>query len=219
MQMPDESLQAYYAARAPEYDRVYSKPERQADLREIERWLPQLLAGRRVLEIACGTGYWTQFIAPTAAQLVAVDTSAEVVNLACARVAPERASFVLADAYRLPARAGGFDAAFAGFWYSHVPRQRVREFLVELHRALAPGALVVLVDNRYVDGSSTPIGAHDEHGNTYQMRPLDDGSTREVLKNFPSEAELRDAAAPLASRIRHHEWKYFWALEYVVGQP
>ena len=35
-----EAMQGYYAARAPEYDRVYLKPERQADLRAIEAWLP-----------------------------------------------------------------------------------------------------------------------------------------------------------------------------------
>jgi hypothetical protein len=50
------TLRDYYAARAPEYDKVYSKPERQADLRELERWLPPLFAASDVLEIACGTG-------------------------------------------------------------------------------------------------------------------------------------------------------------------
>ena len=50
-------LQSYYAARAGEYDAIYRKPERQADLRAIEQWLPSVLRGRRVLEIACGTGY------------------------------------------------------------------------------------------------------------------------------------------------------------------
>ena len=37
--MTDAAMQDYYAARAREYDEVYRKPERQADLREIERWL------------------------------------------------------------------------------------------------------------------------------------------------------------------------------------
>lgn len=50
-------MQAYYAARAREYDQDCAKPERQADLRAIERWLPPLFAGTRVLEVACGTAY------------------------------------------------------------------------------------------------------------------------------------------------------------------
>ena len=38
----------YYASRAPEYDRVYLKPERQSDLDAIRRWLPPLFAGKSV---------------------------------------------------------------------------------------------------------------------------------------------------------------------------
>ena len=43
---------------------------------------------------------------------------------------------------------GGFAAGFAGFWFSHVPRSRVGEFLRGFHAALSPGAKVVLLDNR-----------------------------------------------------------------------
>jgi hypothetical protein len=56
MPPPNDPLQAYDAAGAPEYDRVYAKPERQPGLRKIERWLPRVFAGRCVLEVACGTG-------------------------------------------------------------------------------------------------------------------------------------------------------------------
>ena len=55
----ERKLQSYYASRAPEYDEVYRKPERQADLRSIERWLPPHFSGVAMLEVACGTGYWT----------------------------------------------------------------------------------------------------------------------------------------------------------------
>ena len=69
---PDEDLAAYYAARAAEYDRVYLKPERQDDLRQIEDWLPGRFDGKHVLELACGTGWWTRLIAPRAASVLAV---------------------------------------------------------------------------------------------------------------------------------------------------
>ena len=50
-----------------------------------------------------------------------------------------------------------------------------------------------MLDNNYVIGSSTPISRTDANGNTYQARPLQDGSTHEVLKNFPSQAELKQS--------------------------
>ena len=51
------------------------------------------------------------------------------------------------------------------FWWSHVPRQRIGEFLASLHGRLEPGARVVLMDNRFVEGSSTPVSEIDAYGN------------------------------------------------------
>ena len=82
----ESSLRSYYSARAPEYDRVYLKPERQTDLGALKQWLPPLFAGARVLEVACGTGFWTQFIAPVAAEVVAIDAAPEMIRIATARV-------------------------------------------------------------------------------------------------------------------------------------
>lgn len=207
----------YYAARAPEYDRIYLKPERQPDLREIEAWLPAVFAGRTLLEVACGTGYWTQFIAPVAGRVLAIDAAPETLQVARQRVTSANVEFVTGDAYALPAEAKGFESAFAGFWFSHIPKSRVAEFLAGLHRALVPGARVVFLDNRYVEGNSTPISERDGEGNTYQLRRLEDGSSHKVLKNFPSEGELRDAFQGGARDLRVHQWKYYWALEYAVN--
>jgi demethylmenaquinone methyltransferase/2-methoxy-6-polyprenyl-1,4-benzoquinol methylase len=209
-------MQAYYAARAPEYDRIYAKPERQDDLRAIEAWLPTVCAGRSLLEIACGTGYWTQFLAPVATRVLALDAAPETLQIARSRVASANVEFITGDAYALPPAATGFEAAFAGFWFSHIPNRRVPEFLAGLHRALVPGARVVFLDNRYVEGNSTPICERDGEGNTYQMRTLDDGSSYKLLKNFPDEADLRQATQGVARDLRLREWKYYWALEYTV---
>lgn len=215
--MSDEPLQSYYAARASEYDRIYRKPERQGDLRAIERWLPPKFAGARVVEIACGTGYWTQFIAPVAAQLLAIDAAAETLAIAKSRVPEGKVDFVLGDAYALPRHIGPFDAAFAGFWFSHVPKARRREFLLGLAARLEPGARVVLLDNRYVEGSSTPLSAQDADGDSYQTRHLDDGSTHQVLKNFPSETELQELMAGLGKHAAFTVWEYYWAFEYTAA--
>jgi demethylmenaquinone methyltransferase/2-methoxy-6-polyprenyl-1,4-benzoquinol methylase len=209
-------LENYYATRAPEYDRVYGKPERQADLRAIERWLPGLFAGKSLIEIACGTGYWTQFLAPAARSVLALDASHEVLEIARSRVIAGHASFVLGDAYHPPEAQAPFESAFAGFWLSHVQKARLRQFFHGLHQTLAPGAKVVLLDNRFVEGSSTPLSEQDAEGNTYQARPLDDGSVHRVLKNFPTERALREVVSGMADDVAYHQWRYFWALEYVA---
>ena len=211
-------MQSYYAARAGEYDRVYQKPERQSDLRQIEQWLPALLSGATVLELACGTGYWTRFIAPVASAVVAIDSAPETLRIARQRVNASNVRFQIGDAYALSPAGRSFDAAFAGFWFSHVPLERQHGFLAGLNSALAPGARVVLLDNLFVEGSSSPVAEQDGNGNTYQCRTLSDGSTHRVLKNFPDEVQLRALAAQgLGERAAYRRWQYYWAFEYRVA--
>lgn len=212
-------MRDYYAARASEYDGVYLKPERQSNLREIEQWLPGVFSGQSVLEVACGTGYWTRILAPNCARVLAVDAAPETIRIAKSRVAGQAVEFVVGDAYQLPLQTAPLDAGFAGFWWSHLPRARIAEFLRGFHASMKPGARVVFLDNRFVDGSSSPISETDAEGNTYQQRVLANGTVHRVLKNFPSAAELRAAVAPLASDVRCREWEHFWALEYVTANP
>lgn len=211
-------LAAYYARRAPEYERIYARQERQPDLHRLRAWLAGALAGHDVLEVACGTGYWTEAFAGTARATRATDANEEVLAIARAKAwGAARVEFAVADAYALPPASPPYSAAFAGFWWSHVPRRRLETFLTGLHARLAPGALVIFMDNRYVEGSSHPIMRTDADGNTYQLRRLDDGSTHEVLKNFPSEADLLAAVANFGREPEVAWTNYFWTLRYRVG--
>ena len=90
----------------------------------------------------------------------------------------------------------------------------MRDFLRGFHQALAPGASVVFMDNVYVEGSSTPISRTDGDGNTYQVRRLNDGSTHEVLKNFPSAQELHAAVNGLGEQVQVEFLQYYWILRY-----
>lgn len=212
----ESSMAAYYARRAEEYETIFQKPERQNDLRALRTFVVETFAGRNVLEVACGTGYWTQALARSAASVTAVDLNDEVLEIARAKPgARENVDFRREDAYALPSFPQLFTGGLAGFWWSHVPKARLRPFLTGLHRAFAPGATMVFLDNAYVQGSSTPVSRRDADGNTYQRRTLSDGSTYEVLKNFPTEDELRQTLHGLASHVRVGFLPHYWVLTYV----
>jgi trans-aconitate methyltransferase len=212
MKQIDASLSTYYSARAAEYDSIYQKPERQRDLREIEAWVEAEFANTDVLEIACGTGYWTQFIARSARSVLAFDLADESMNIARARVNLPHVQFVRGDAYAPPVSGRKHKAAFAGFWFSHIPVSRRLAFARTLVNHLSTDAQIVLLDNRYVEGSSTPLDGRDDEGNTYQLRRLNDGSTHRVIKTFPTQEELRLLLQPLAARIDYHQWEHYWAV-------
>lgn len=208
----------YYKRRAAYYERVYHKPERQTDLRTMEAWLPGVFKGRRVLEIACGTGWWTPFGAREAASWLATDLNPETTDVARAKDLPTCVRFETVDAYSL-AELGQqtFDAAFAGCWWSHVPLSRLPTWLDTLHARLEPGARVVMLDNSFAQTSSTPLTRSDAEGNTYQNRTLDDGSVHEVLKNFPTQEQ---AIAMLGERASDPEWiahEHYWVLTYQLS--
>lgn len=210
-------MKAYYAARSNEYERIYTKPERQADLRRLETIIPALFAGHSVLEIACGTGYWTGHIAQSAKSVLATDLTPETLEVAGTKNLPaDRVRFATADAFDLAPALGQFDAAFAGFWWSHLKLSESRGFLASLRARLAPGAIVAFLDNRYVEGSSTPIDHRDADGNTWQRRPLDDGSEHLVLKNFPTEAELVAQTQSFGTKCRYEALDYYWLFSCAV---
>ncbi|MFN0183305.1 MAG: class I SAM-dependent methyltransferase [Aquabacterium sp.] len=213
----EDRMAAYYVQRAAYYERVYHRPHRQPDLRAMEAWLPGVFAGRRVLEVATGTGWWTPHAARDAAFWLATDLNPEPLAIAQAKPAmPACVRYAQADAYALAgvAEHGPFDAAFAGCWWSHVPLQRLPQWLDNLHARLQPGARVVMLDNAYVEADSTPLSHRDAHGNTYQRRTLDDGGVHEVLKNFPTFEQAAGMLGPRARDARWRRWDHYWALDY-----
>ena len=68
-------MQSYYGQRASVYDSSmgYDDDEKVRSLLPIIERVRDAMHGRRVLEIACGPGFWTQFASETAASVVATD--------------------------------------------------------------------------------------------------------------------------------------------------
>jgi ubiquinone/menaquinone biosynthesis C-methylase UbiE len=210
-------MQRYYSKRAAEYEQIYQKPERQHELDWLRGRIPELLAQRTVLEVACGTGYWTQFIARKARKVHACDINESVLEIASDKPIPKsRVNFFKADAISLEGVPSGCDAAFAGFWWSHVKKSGIEQFVANLSTRVEPGSRVVILDNQFAEGSSTPISRRDAEGNTYQMRHLANGEQYEVLKNFPSSAELAEAVRPVAREAHLETLTYYWLLVFTL---
>jgi SAM-dependent methyltransferase len=182
-------------------------------LRRLRGFLERTFAGAHVFEVACGTGYWTEIVARSASSVFASDINEEVLAIARGKpIDPRKVTFRREDAYALPTVPRRFTGGLAAFWWSHVPRARLRGFLDGFHRVISQDARVFLIDNVYVEGSSTPISRTDGAGDTYQTRKLDDGCVHEVLKNFPTESELRAAVDGLAMEVQVEFLRYYWFL-------
>ena len=214
------ALDHYYASRVGESDRDYLKPERRSDLHRIEQLVPTLFIDQSIIELACGTGYWTRLLATAARHVLATDIGEETLAIAARRgFDPEKVSLLQADAYDLPADCGPFEGAFAAFWWSLVPIERRNAFLAALSRRLAPGSKVVFVDDRYVEGSSTPIAGRDAQGNTWGRYRPEGGNELRVLRNYPSAAEVRLDMQRHGQVLGLLETQYYWVVAWVTPKP
>jgi len=212
----DAVLRRYYDQRAPEYEDIYSPRDvtHGHELGELSRMLREALRGRRVLEVACGTGYWTAAVAQVAREVVATDASLPMLGEARDKGLPPHVRFCEADAYDLAPAGDGFDGALAMFWLSHVPRHRLRDFLAQLHGRLAGDARVFFADNVHVAGVGGDLTAPDANGDTFKLRRLTDGSRHRVLKNYFTDEELREALLPFAQDLALHRGANFWSASY-----
>lgn len=213
--MNDQNLRDYYSLRACTYEEVYKKPERKNDILLLQTEVMQRLKNQKVFEVACGTGYWTQFFSQTASQVTATDQSQETLEIAHSKIySRQNVSFKIADAYKLEGIPSKFTAGFAGFWWSHIPKNRIQFFLAQFHSKLEKKSKVLIIDNQFVEGSNHPITDVDHEGNTYQTRLLPDGSIHKVLKNFPNHDEILNSISPFSTQIEIKYLQYYWILEY-----
>jgi SAM-dependent methyltransferase len=188
---------AYYRARAPEYDRWFRREGRyDRGPQETARWFGELaevraaltgvpIDGADVVELAPGTGLWTELLVDRAARVTAVDASPEMVEQARRRLG-ERAgnvNFVVADLFRWrPPRT--FDAAVFCFWISHVPDELLDGFLAGVASMLRPGGAVFFVDGRREPLSTAADHALPPAGEEVMERHLDDGRRFRIVKAF-----------------------------------
>ena len=184
----------YYRKRAPEYDDWFFQRGRydEGESRRAE-WQEEIEAARAALrslgevddalELACGTGLWTEHLLRQARRLTAVDASPEVIELALERVRHDpRVVFEVADlfAYQPVQR---YDLVAFTFWLSHVPSERLTGFFDLLRRCLRPGGRLYAVDQAAMAHKRTSADG-------LQARDLADGSAYRVVKVYYGKAEL-----------------------------
>ncbi len=206
------NLAEYYKQRAKEYEKIYEKLERQDEIFQATKILQNIFSGKDVLEIACGTGFWTERIAQTAASIFATDINQAVIEIAKQKNHGSANVTFQIDDFFYTAYPQKYENLFGGFIWSHIKLEELDIFLNTIRALVKPGGTIVLMDNNYMEDSSRPITHTDEKGNTYQLRLLDDSSEHLVLKNFQKEDFIKEKLKEKATAVSFTNLKYFWIL-------
>jgi hypothetical protein len=112
----------------------------------------------------------------------------------------------------VPADAAGYGAIVAEFCWSRLKREEQDAFLAKVKKAGARNALLVLLDEVYVEGVSNPVARTDAQGNTYEIVMAEDGARVERTKSYPTDSALRKRLGNAVKEIRVARWEYFWVL-------
>jgi 2-polyprenyl-3-methyl-5-hydroxy-6-metoxy-1,4-benzoquinol methylase len=139
---------------------IRAESEREGSwVRQCVESLHLTLAKKKVIEIGCGGGRWTQFIAQVAAQVVATDPCPRL--LECARLMNlPNTEFVEADFLSLEKIEMTFNGACHVNIINHVPLQLLPTFLDKIHEKLEPGSMVFCASQRF-RGNRDNLGMKD----------------------------------------------------------
>jgi demethylmenaquinone methyltransferase/2-methoxy-6-polyprenyl-1,4-benzoquinol methylase len=175
----------YYRARAQEYDSSISSA---AEL--FAPGISMLLElGKfdEILELACGTGFWTEALLKIGGQITALDAAAEMLEIAKARLGTQRIQYQQADLFQwTPAQE--YDLVFFANWLSHIPPSALDDFLIKVSRAVRPGGWIAIVDQHAPSEADAQVAKED----IYATRPLEDGRQFTIVKAFYELDELQD---------------------------
>jgi demethylmenaquinone methyltransferase/2-methoxy-6-polyprenyl-1,4-benzoquinol methylase len=218
---------AFYRERAGEYEDWWFRRNRYdrgsdanarwfADAAEVEAALDRFGPTGDVLELACGTGLWTERLTSRAASVTAVDGSPEMLELCSERVNDPGVRLIQADLFNWePNRT--YDVCFFGFWLSHVPEERFEHFWQKAKRAVGPAGRVFFVDSLRSDLASAADHKLSDPDDHTMLRRLADGREYRIVKRFHEPDQLRRRLTGLGWEIELHSTLTFFI--YGQGRP
>ncbi len=99
--------------------------------------------GMHVLELGCGTGYYTKELLQSGARICAIDISPDLLAIARSNIHAERVSFVQANAYSMGFEDNLFDSVVGSSVLHHLDIDRAMH---EVFRVLKPGGQIVFTE-------------------------------------------------------------------------
>jgi len=107
--------------------------------RRVEMLSKHLGPGMSVLELGCGTGYFTRELARSRADIVAIDVSPELLEIAKINTSAPNVRYEIQNAYELNYADVVFDSVVGSSVLHHLEIERA---LREIYRVLKPGGTI-----------------------------------------------------------------------------
>jgi ubiquinone/menaquinone biosynthesis C-methylase UbiE len=180
----------YFDERAEEYDDIYvgKGPAIQhyggmyiKDFTQIGESVSKF-GGKHLIDIACGTAYWTPFYAPKCDEITCLDQSTNMLSQAQTRIKDQNLkppNFIHADFFDIDLGTDVFDRAFVSILLSHFSRDQEKTFFERLKQTLQPGGELMVVDSLW-----SPRRSKYRKQEGVEKRVIKDGRKFKVFKRY-----------------------------------
>ena len=168
-----------------------------------------------MLEIACGAGVWTQFVAEVAERVVATDPCPRLLDYG-RRLNFPKADWIECDAFSLHKIEGRFNAACHINFMNHIPRELLPAFIDELHRRLEPDSIVFCASQRFEVSAEEPWYEKAETGDMVSLRHHNDGRPIEVVDTPFTEDLLRELLGEKTRELQISLKPWWWWASYRI---
>ena len=192
-------------------------PDLPAEQARMVRESQEAMRGRRVLEVASGTGTATREIAETAVSVTGVEIAPNMLRIAAENDNPPNVSYLAGDAFDLGSIAPDkrFDGGFAAGFLHTCPSSRYTEFLHGFHARLEKGAVVFMRSSRPTSPDAVSrLFMVEGRTDQFMTRQLSDGSEYIMVENDPTEEDLQRIFEPLTTNLDIHIGNYWWWIRY-----
>ncbi|MEE9443699.1 MAG: class I SAM-dependent methyltransferase [candidate division Zixibacteria bacterium] len=211
--MRDQTIE-YYQKRAAEYDKIYYRdnPMRQAELKDLYGLSQGVLSKLSVLDIACGTGFWTRIISEQAREITGIDINQATLDEAGKKEYNCPVEFIPGDWRKIPEIDKQFDGLLMTYVLSHVKRQDSDTLRETIKNIIPAGSPAFICDNNLICEMEKELIWDKEKINSYKLRKLENGKKYMILKNYFDNEELLRIFEQWG-KVRRFIFKdYYWAV-------
>lgn len=214
---------AYYRARAGEYDEWFYRTGRYDHGEELNQFwfnevavvknaLHQVKPVTNILELACGTGIWTQELLRIGQKITAIDASIEVIEINRSKLGALNVDYRQLDLFSWEPDEE-YDFVFFSFWLSHVPPTLLDSFLTKVYNSVRPEGQFFIVDSRFSPTSTAKNHTLQDDEKIYKKRKLNDGQEFNVIKIFyqPDALQKKLTEVGFRAEVRETENYFIYA--------
>lgn len=191
---------AYYDARASEYEEAYTLGTGTSSIRDssvftTEARILSSIAGQhlsgRVIDLACGTGFWLPAYADRCAHVTLFDQSDRMLDECRKKVErlglAERSTLLQGDVFEHPFPVASYDCALVGFLLSHLTGPQEERLFTTLKAVLAPAGRFLILESAW-----SPERAAVNVKDARQQRRVNDGTSFEIYKRYFDRSDVAE---------------------------